>query len=228
METTAIMQDKKELHALSLRKVLLFCGILYPLIYIAADMLGTLSYEDYSYFSQNVSEILAIDSPVRPFTLPVFNLSDLILIAFSAGVWLTAGQKRSLRTTGILLVMCAVTGFVTSIFFPMHLRDAEKTLTDTMHIILTSVLSLFILASIGFGGASFGKRFRIYSIVTIAVLLVFGALTGIQGPKIGTGMPTPWMGITERVNIYNYIIWVLVLALMLLRIEKGNGKPPVH
>lgn len=217
METGTMIHGKKELQSVSVLKALLTCGIIYPFLYIFADILGTLIYEGYDYTSQNISEILAIGSPARPVVLPLFNLSDLLLLAFAIGVFESAGQKRMLKIAAVLLACCAITGALTSLFFPMNLRDAPKTYSDTMHIILTSVLVLIILGSIGTGASALGRGFRWYSIITIAVLFIFGALTGMQGPKIGTGAPTPWMGITERVNIYGYVIWVLVFAVNLLR-----------
>ena len=47
--------------------------------------------------------------------------------------------------------------------FPMHRREAlargERSRTDTMHIIVTSVNSLIILLAMGFGSTAFGKPF---------------------------------------------------------------------
>jgi hypothetical protein len=61
----------------------------------------------------------------------------------------------------------------------MHLRGAEFTLTDTMHIVFSVVTVLLMLLAIAFGAAAFGKRFRLYSIATIVILAAFGALTGV-------------------------------------------------
>ena len=96
-----------------------------------------------------------------------------------------AFRKRPLRTTGILLVAYGVASQAGS-FFPMHLRGATASLTDTMHVLLTIVLVLLILLFIGFGATAAGRCFRLYSIGTILTLLVFGALAGIQGPRIRT------------------------------------------
>jgi hypothetical protein len=108
-------------------------------------------------------------------------------------------------------------GFVGLVFTPMHMRGAGPTLTDTLHIVNAAVLVALILLSMGFAAAALGKGFRRYSIVTMALLLVFGGLTGMQGPRIDANLPTPWMGATERVNIYATMLWMLVLAVMLIR-----------
>jgi hypothetical protein len=62
-----------------------------------------------------------------------------------------------------------------------------------------------------------GTGFRIYSIATIVATLVFGALPGTQAAAIAAGQPTPWWGLIERVGVYAPVLWVLVLAVVLLR-----------
>lgn len=104
-----------------------------------------------------------------------------------------------------------------TLFFPIHPRGVEGTLADTMHAILTGVGVLFILLAIGFGATAFGKRFRLYSVATILILVAFGALAGLDGPRLAANLPTPWMGVWERINIFAYMLWVVVLAITLLR-----------
>jgi hypothetical protein len=106
-------------------------------------------------------------------------------------------------------------------FFPMHLRGAIGSSTDTVHLILAGATVLLILLFIGFGSVAFGKWFRIYSIGTILMLIIFGALTGQQAPLVAAQQPTPWLGILERVSVYASMLWVLALAIILLREEKG-------
>jgi hypothetical protein len=105
----------------------------------------------------------------------------------------------------------------------MHLRGAGATLTDTMHKVLTMVTVIFMMFAIGFGAAAFGKRFRLYSIWTILLLVVFGISAGLDAPRIEANLPTPWIGITERVDIGVFLLWVVVLAIALLRV-RTTGK----
>ena len=206
-----------------IRKVLLICGILSSLLYVGIDILASMQWEGYSYTSQSFSELVAIEAPTRP--LMVFALAipyNLLVMAFAAGVWASAGRKRSLRVTAGLLVAYTVAGIMGALVFPMHSRgQAVMTLTDTMHIVSTSAGVLFMLLFIGFGAAASGKRFRFYSIVTILLLVLGGALAGLDGARMAAHLPTPLMGLTERMNIYASMLWVLVLAIGLLRAEKG-------
>ena len=96
---------------------------------------------------------------------------QVLVIAFGWGVWASAGRNRALRVVGGLLLAYGVVGLAAP-FFPMHMRGAGVTLTDTMHKILTMVTVLLMLTAIGFGAAAFRKWFRFYSIATIVILLV--------------------------------------------------------
>ena len=90
-------------------------------------------------------------------------------------------------------------------------------MTDTMHIVFSMVTVLLFILSIGFGAAAIGKGFRLYSIATLVILVVFGILTAREAPGIEVNGPTPLIGIWERINIGVYMIWVIVLAIILLR-----------
>jgi hypothetical protein len=99
------------------------------------------------------------------------------------GVREAAGRKRGLRATAALLIVLGVSDLPAPLF-PMHRREAlasgERSRTDTMHIVVTSVNSLLVLLAIASASASFGRRFRLYSAGTIVLLLGAGGLTATQ------------------------------------------------
>jgi hypothetical protein len=188
------------------RKVLLVCGIVSSLLYVATTILGAMRWEGYSSTSQSVSELFAINAPSRPLVVPLLLAYDGLVIAFGLGVWGSSGRKRPLSVVAGLLVGYGVIGLVGPIA-PMHQRGVGGTLTDTMHIVVTMVLVLFIVLIIGFGAAASGKRFRLYSIGTILALVAFGALAGLDGSRLAANLPTPWLGVKERINIGGFLLW---------------------
>lgn len=204
-----------------LRKTLLICGILASLLYIGTDILLAMRWEGYSYASQTISELSAIGAPTRSLWIAMIFLFNPLLIAFGIGVWRSAVEKRSLHIAGILLAIWGALGFVW-LFFPMHLRGAIGSTTDTMHLVMAGVTVPLMILFIGFGSGARGKWFRLYSILTILAMLVFGALTGMQAPRVAAQLPTPWLGIIERVSVYAPMLWMLVLAIFLLRRENGK------
>ena len=110
---------------------------------------------------------------------------------------------------------------------PMHQRGVLAagggTLTDILHIVWTMITVPLMLLAISFGASGFEKGFRIYSILTIVAMLLFGILTGLNSPKMEANLPTPLIGVWERICIGAYMLWVIVLAIILLRREKNAG-----
>lgn len=206
------MFTKKAIHIF-----LLACGLVSSLLYVTTDLLAVVRWKEYSYTDQTVSELIAIDAPARPFVVPLFMIYSILVILFGAGVWVSAGKKRALLFTGAFLAAKEVEGIIATLFAPMHLRGVEATLTDTMHGVLAMTGVVFMLTAIGFGASAFGKDFRRYSVLTMLLLVIGGSLSGMYVPEMTANQPTPWLGIMERVNIYTYMLWGIVLAIILLR-----------
>jgi hypothetical protein len=209
------------------RQVLLVCGIFAAVLYVGTDILAAMRYEGYSYSAQTVSETFAIGAPTRSLVVLRGLAYSVLVIAFGWGV--RGFGKRTLRVAGGLLVGLGVVDLVGP-FTPMHQRallaSGGGTLTDILHITLASVDVLFILLIIGFGTNAFGKRFRIYSIGTIVAVVVFGALAGLDGPRVSANLPTPWVGLTERISIFGFMLWMAALAIALLRVRDSQDVRP--
>ncbi|HEV8447372.1 MAG TPA: DUF998 domain-containing protein [Gemmatimonadaceae bacterium] len=201
------------------REVLLVCGLVSSLLYVAMNVVSPLVWREYSSVSQTVSELSAIGAPTRAIWLPMAFLYTALVTVFGWGVREAAGSSRALRAVGDLVMVYGLLGLVWP-FAPMHLRPALAAgggmMTDTIHIALGIVTVLLMLLAIGFGATAFGRRFRVYSIATLVVLVVFGALTAVEAPAIGSNQPTPLIGVWERTNIAAFLLWVIVLSCMLL------------
>jgi CubicO group peptidase (beta-lactamase class C family) len=206
-----------------LRRTLLVCGILSSMLYVAMTVFVALQWPGYSSASQTISELSAIGAPTRSLWLLPGAVYTVLVTAFGWGVWKSAGRIRALRIAGGLILGYGALGLLWP-FAPMHLRDAlaagGSTLSDTLHIALASVTVLLMLLAIGFGAAAFGGRFRTYSLATLVTLLTFGVLTFFDAPRVAANLPTPWIGIWERINVGVFLLWVVALAIVLLRREE--------
>ena len=201
----------------TMQKGLLVCGIVASPLYALATILGAMDFDGYSTTSQTVSELFAIGAPSKSLVDPLLITYSILWFAFGVGVWYSAGRQRALRVAAVGLIGKEVTGLVVQLFFPMHLRGFEGTSSDPAHGVLTFVGVLFFLTAIGFGSAALGKRFRLYSIGTLLICAVFGALTGLDIERMVANEPTPWMGVWERITIFAYLLWAVVFAIGLLR-----------
>jgi hypothetical protein len=199
------------------RKPLLACGILAGVLYVAMTLLVGTLWDSYSTADQTISELSAIGAPTRRLWMVLGMIYSALMMAFGWTVWKSASNS-ALRIVGALLLTQTVFG----VFWPpMHQRAVLAagggTMTDTLHIVWTVVTSLFFMVALGFGAATLEKRFRVYSLVTMAIVFACGAWTGNYAPAIQANMPTPWVGVWERINTNVFMLWVVVLAAMLLR-----------
>lgn len=199
------------------RKAWLACGILSPLLYAAADALAGLRWASYSFRDQTISELGALGAPSRPLFSVLLILVYLLLTAFGVGVWRSARGRGGLRVAGGLLVALGVMALTVGQLVPMRMRGAEQGLTGLLHLVEGAVAVAMILAAIGFAASVLGRRFRVYSAVTVVLMLAFGAWSGMDAPRVEAGLATPWLGVRERVFWYAYQLWFAVLAVTLLR-----------
>ena len=206
--------------------LLLSCGILSGLAYVAIDLLASLLYPGYSLRGQAVSELFAIGAPTSRWVVPLFSLCSVLLLAFAVGVWRTAGARPLVRALALMFAGSAVVGLLIWNVFPMHMRGADRTFTDTMHLILATnpfVLLSLILAIIAFRGG-----LRIYSALTVIILLVPAGAAFSYARALDLNQPTPWLGATERLSQYGYEAWLVVLAMALLSQQDRSGADDPH
>jgi hypothetical protein len=207
------------------RKALLVCGVASSLLY--ASMIWGIRYEGYSPISKVPSELTAIGAPTQALWARLGWIYTVLITAFGIGVWKSAGENRAVRVVGGLILAYASLGLLWP-FAPMHQREVLAagggTPSDTLHQVLAAVTVFFMFLAIGFGATAFGKRFRLYSIVTIVVLLVFGGLTFLEAPRLQMNLPTPWIGLWERINISVFLMWIVALAAILWGPERARGE----
>ncbi len=197
----------------TLRKVLLGCGVLSSVLYVG---LTSVPYEGYSPISQNVSELLANGAPTRPAMLVLLvGVYNVLVLALAVGVWMSPGRRRPLRLTAAMLVLFAILGTITGGIFNMDMRGAVSTPRGALHPAMTGVMSIPILLSMVVGAFLHGRRFGFLSLAAIVAGAVGGGLTVQDVPLMEAGLPTPWMGLKERINIHAYMLWIAVLALSL-------------
>jgi hypothetical membrane protein len=198
-------------------RVLLMAGIGAVVVYVIGDLLSALLYNGYSYLDQAISELSAFGSPVRPLMLTVILIHGLLVLAFGVGV-LRASSRRSLSWVGGILIAIGVIGFPNHTVWAMSSRDMEGGFNDTMHIILSAVFSVLVVAAMALSAVAYRGWFRLYAFATIAVVVGFGmaASFAIQGIEQND---TPWAGGFERINAYAYFAWLIVLAVTVMRRE---------
>jgi hypothetical protein len=199
------------------RRILLFCGALSPLLYASADVLAGLQWAAYSFRDQTISELGATGAPSQAVFATLLVPTYVLLVAFGVGVWQTGKRKRNVRIAGGLLTAFGVIALTTGPFVAMRPRGTEQGLSGALHLIEGGVEMMILLAAMAFAAAAFGRRFRLYTVVTVLAMMAFGGWSAMEIPRIEAGFATPWVGVKERIYWYAYQLWFVALALTLLR-----------
>jgi hypothetical protein len=169
----------------------------------------------------------AIGAPTRILWVLLVMLYPFLFAAFGWGVWQSAGRNRSMRVAAVLIIVYSVLNFY---WPPMHQRNVIAagggTLTDTLHIVWAMITLLFMMLIMGFGAYASDRSFRLYTVATWVVFIVFGILTGVESPGINNNSPTPHIGVWERINIAAFMLWVIVFAVVLLKTKKSGEYSP--
>jgi hypothetical membrane protein len=198
-------------------KVLLKAGVAAVVVYAVGDVLSGLLYDGYSHTDQAISELSAFGSPVRPLMVTAILTHGVLLLAFGLGVLRAACRKR-VWWIGALLIAIGVLGLPTHTVWAMSSRDMETGFNDTIHIGLSAVFSLFVVAAMVLSAAAYRGWFRLYSLATIVVVAGFGMASAVAMGGIEQN-DTPGAGGFERINAYAYFAWLIVLAATVMRRE---------
>jgi hypothetical protein len=127
-------------------------------------------------------------------------------------------MKRPLRIAGWLMAFFGISGYAWH-FFPMNMRGNIGSASDTGHLVLSGLTVITLTLFIAFGSGAIGRKFRLYSVLTIAAMLFFGFMVGSMAPAVAAGQPTPGMGTYERISVFAPMIWMSVLAMIMIKNE---------
>lgn len=217
MKTTTLISTTPT-GILTLKNLLLLCGILASILYVAMNIFIAMRYPGYNSATYTVSGLSAIGAPTRSLWTSLAFVYTFLMMAFGWGIIKVANDNRAVRIMGVLILAYGALGIGWH-FAPMHQRDVLAagggTVSDTMHIVFSFVTVFLMIIVMILGAVAFGKSFRLYSIISLVVLLIFGILTSMEAPNIDANQPTPMIGLWERINIGVFLIWVVVLAIVL-------------
>jgi hypothetical membrane protein len=205
-------------------KILMLRGILAPITYIVAVVVGGLLRPGYSYITQYVSELIEAGAPNKAILDPLFAIYNILTIAFGIGLFLyirnvSENRRRTVGTAGALvLVLEGLVGFLT-VFFPQDPIGSPLTATGSMHIVLASLSSLTTMLAMLLVGLWFRvipalRNYGLYSFISWGVVFISGGVTAST-----IAHPGPVNGLIERITIFGFIQWLLVIGMRLYASE---------
>jgi hypothetical protein len=213
------------------RRYLLICGLLAPLVYVGAVILGGLLRPGYSHVAHAISELIAAGAPNTMLLNPLFTLYDILLAAFGVGLLLTVRahpEQRATRSSvwgALVLIVAGMLGVLMNLFFPQDPGGPPVTITGTVHVVLAGVLSLGTMLAMLWTGLwlrhiSGLRAYWNYSLTSLLLVFVFG---GLGAAAIATH--SPYLGLVERLTIGAFLQWVFVIALKLAIVAPAMERP---
>lgn len=198
-----------------LRKSLLYCGLVAPVLYVITAILGAAARTDYSHIVNAISELLSYGAPNKAILDVIFNIYGALLLAFAIGGFIALkNAPRLCRVAMGVFIGIQILSFSWG-FFPMDPIGTETTFAGIMHNIIGGVVAFAsiiipLLMGLGWRKESNSKGYAIYSIITSAIIFI----SGLTGVLLGTyGLLV--FGLFERVTIGSYELWIFITALKL-------------
>ena len=199
------------------QKLLYFCGMASPALFILLTILGGALRPGYSHVSDTISELFSPGSPNK-LPLDILHTTTAVLTTFfGVGVLNFIRLSEDSSLAGIvgagMILMIGLVNILTATLFPQDAWNTTPTFQGEMHKILAGVLALLSMLSTFLLGVWFQRSevfsyFGVYSFVTVFVILVSG---GFAVMKLGS----PIMGLTERITIIAGLQWTFLLAFKL-------------
>ena len=199
----------------ALRLTLLAAGPLSSVLYVVfTDGIAASQWAGYRRTEQMVSELFAVGSPGYPVTAPFTWLYTVLFTAFGLALWNTVRGNRALRIGAGLLIGYGLWNIMGALF-PLRVGDDSSI---PMHIVVTTIQLALMVAAMSFVAAGFHGRMRVYSVLSLAVSALFGAVAFMAAPG-----PNLVLGIGERLSIGAFLLWVAVLAYSLWKRPTATG-----
>jgi hypothetical membrane protein len=188
-------------------------GIMAPLVYALAVVIGGFMLPGYSHIYNTISELTASNAPKIPLIQILFTLYNFLLILLGIGMYrhLATPERRKTQLAAFLLVLIGVLG-LGMYFFPQDPRNIAMTLNGKAHIVLAGIASIFTMIAILQAGTSFKndnqlRWLRIYSYITFGLVFITGGLAGVS-----VANNAAYGGLYERLTIGAFMQWIAVVS----------------
>lgn len=197
-----------------MKKLLLLCGVISPLIYIGMTILGGALWPGYNHIKDTVSELMSPGAPNKTIMDTFMVLSSVFTTLFGIGVLhfiKNSGHSTRLGTSGaVLLIILGLLQIIVVLFFPQDPMGEKLTFPGKMHIGLVgleAVMSILIPLLLGLWLRKSGLMpfYGTYSIITVILTIAMGAAIMPLGESV--------LGLTERLTILFYQLWMIVMSI---------------
>lgn len=195
-----------------MKNKLFYFGILSPLFYLAAVVIGGILWPEYSHIRQPISELSADFAPNMLAVDLLFFLANLSGLLFGIGVFILGSREKRkiVKAVGSLLIISGVVSLL-FYFFPQDPIGAKLTFKGLVHFILAGASSILTMAIVFTSTYAF-KFIKKFSMVMGFMIVISGFFTVYAA----TNLPAIF-GIFERITIGSYMLWLFTVSITLVK-----------
>ena len=191
-----------------------FClsGVIGLVFYILHDIVGAMYYPNYSWMSQAVSDLTAINAPSFVIASGLSSIYGIFSCLCCAMVCVVVQEKAN-RILRLGVYLYTVMNFISAIgysLFPLSESGYAGSFQDIIHLYVVTalvvVLSIASLLLIAVGGL----KNKVNKPLAILALLSLGFMfLGVIGVSV---VPPDYFGIPERFSVYSAVVFTAVLG----------------
>lgn len=203
-------------------------GIVGPIVFTLLVILQGLLQPDYSHLVLPISALAVF--PSGWLQTVNFCLTGALMVAYAVGLHLGIRSSRN-SVVGPALLMVSGIGLIVAGAFPM-VTDASGALVEPTGHAVGAILSFL---GAGFGLTALSRRMAAdpqwrnlaaYALASgIAIVVLFLAMAGLAVPN--EGVLHGWFGLLQRVVLGIWFPCLIILAVRLVRITRGENRPRV-
>ncbi len=195
------------------------CGMLSPVIFTMMWIIGGFLYPGYNHIRDDISLMLAIDSPIK-LLMDIMNIAaSIFLLIFVLGLHESITNGEGSKIGPIVLVIASVLGLLVSLFFP--LGPTREDPRSTVH-------AAMVFAQVPFSAIGMiaiwrrlkkQEEWKLYGTISL-VCFVLIMSSGMITPMV---LDTAIMGLVERIGVCGVEAFFFVLGLGIYKNNNNNN-----
>ncbi len=196
-------------------KIASLCGLVFPILsFVFIILLGNLL-QGYSHTENYISEIWEVGSLVGMVSLFLFMPLSIIFFIFITGLYFAVKKDKYSWISFVLLVIFSLT-LIFMVVFPCDVGCELGSFNGYIHNIsmLIGFISLSLAPLFFWFATRQDKRWKKYSLYNLITPLI-----GLVALVIFFFCSRDLKGITQRIYLLVYFIWIEVIALKLFKLS---------
>jgi hypothetical protein len=196
---------------MNIYQILAICGMLSPIIYTIAWIVGGFILDDYNHIRDDVSSLYAVGAPKQQLFQTIFAISIALLFVFSLGLHSGINNGEGSIVGPIFFMASAFLGLIVAVFFPLDEGGELVTWKGKMHLILIVISGLLVMTSMILLGLRTNSiegwsAFAWFSFISVPITIILMIVSGIYAGG-------PYMGLVERFMVEYYQLYYFIIAL---------------